>query len=114
MQKIEELRQKHESDPVIASLISVCHTIEQAELLLKFQDVLKKQTLHAVLSVSSPVGRGKSAALGLTIALSLTLKYSNIFISSMCFENVNSVFKFLLKGLDVLNYKVVIGFYIYL
>ncbi|KAG8191247.1 hypothetical protein JTE90_003260 [Oedothorax gibbosus] len=105
IQQIQELQQKHESDPAVASLIGVCRTIEQAELLLKFQDVLKKQTLHSIFSVSSPVGRGKSAILGLAIALSLELKYSNIFISSSSIENVDVVFKFLLKGLDALNYK---------
>lgn len=106
MQQIQELQQKHEKEPPVASLISVCRTIEQAELLLKFHDVLKKQAQHSIFSVSSPVGRGKSATLGLAIALSLELKYSNIFISSSSIENVDIVFKFLLKGLDALQYKV--------
>ncbi|GFQ66947.1 RNA cytidine acetyltransferase [Trichonephila clavata] len=104
-EKIEELRRKFEKDAVICSLLGVCHTVEQAELLLKFLEVLKNRSFHAVLSVSSAVGRGKSAALGLAIAGSLSFNYSNIYISSMLPKNVDNIFKFLLKGLDALNYK---------
>ncbi|CAL1290697.1 unnamed protein product [Larinioides sclopetarius] len=104
-EKIEDLKLKFEKDTVISSLLSVCQTIEQAELLLKFLEVLKNRTFRNVFSVSSAVGRGKSAVLGLAIAGSLAFNYSNIFISAMCYKNVNTVFKFLLKGLDVLNYK---------
>ncbi|GIY12631.1 RNA cytidine acetyltransferase [Caerostris extrusa] len=104
-EKIEGLKMKHEKDTIICSLLNLCYTIEQAELLLKFLEAIKNRTFHAVLSVSSSIGRGKSAALGLAIAGSLAFNYSNIFISSLCYRNVNIIFKFLLKGLDVLNYK---------
>ncbi|GFU22064.1 RNA cytidine acetyltransferase [Nephila pilipes] len=104
-EKIEEIRLKFEKDAVIHTLLGVCHSVEQTELLLKFLEVLKNRSFHAVLSVSSAVGRGKSAALGLAIAGSLAFNYSNIFISSMSYEYVNTVFKFVLKGLDALDYK---------
>lgn len=104
-EKIEELRRKFEKDTVISTLLGICHTAEQAELLLKFLEVLKSRSFHAMLSVSSAVGRGKSAVLGLAIAGSLAFNYSNIFISSVLYKNVDTVFKFLLKGLDALNYK---------
>ncbi|KAF8763312.1 RNA cytidine acetyltransferase like protein [Argiope bruennichi] len=104
-EKIEELKMKYEKDTIITSLLSICVTIEQAELLLKFLETLKNRTFRNILSVSSAVGRGKSAVLGLAIAGSLAFNYSNIFISAMCYKNVSTVFKFLLKGLDVLNYK---------
>jgi N-acetyltransferase 10 len=51
-------------------------------------------------------GRGKSAALGLAIAGALALGYSNIFVTAPSPENLRTLFDFVFKGLDELDYKV--------
>jgi N-acetyltransferase 10 len=54
-------------------------------------------------------GRGKSAALGLAIAGALALGYSNIFVTAPSPENLRTLFDFVFKGLDELDYKVGAG-----
>ncbi|KFM57636.1 N-acetyltransferase 10, partial [Stegodyphus mimosarum] len=102
---IQELKVTHQSDAILSALLSHCQTADQAKLVITFMDILQKRAFHANISVSSPKGRGKSAALGLAIAGSLALNYSNIFISSLHYDNVKIIFRFLFKGLDALNYK---------
>lgn len=50
-------------------------------------------------------GRGKSAALGISIAGSIVYGFSNIFVTAPSPENLKSVFEFIFKGLDSLGYK---------
>ena len=47
----------------------------------------------------------QSAALGLSIAGALGLGYSNIFVTAPSPENLRTLFEFILKGLDQLDYK---------
>ena len=50
-------------------------------------------------------GRGKSAALGLAIAAAVGFGYSNIFVTSPSPENLHTLFDFIFKGFDALNYE---------
>lgn len=50
-------------------------------------------------------GRGKSAALGLSLAAAVAFGYSNIFLTSPSPENLKTVFQFLFRGFDCLNYS---------
>jgi N-acetyltransferase 10 len=50
-------------------------------------------------------GRGKSAALGISIASAIVYGFSNIFVTAPSPENLSTVFEFVFKGLDALNYK---------
>lgn len=47
----------------------------------------------------------QSAALGLAIAGALGLGYSNIFVTAPSPENLRTLFEFIFKGLDQLEYK---------
>ncbi len=47
----------------------------------------------------------QSAALGLAIAGALALGYSNIFVTAPSPENLRTLFEFVFKGLDSLDYK---------
>ena len=47
----------------------------------------------------------QSAALGLAIAGALALGYSNIFVTAPSPENLRTLFEFIFKGLDQLDYK---------
>ena len=50
-------------------------------------------------------GRGKSAALGISMAAAIAYGYSNIFITSPSPENLKTLFEFVFKGFDALGYK---------
>lgn len=49
-------------------------------------------------------GRGKSAALGLGISAAIGFGYSNVFVTAPSPENMKTMFEFLFKGFDLLNY----------
>ena len=51
-------------------------------------------------------GRGKSAAMGLSVAAAVAHGYSNIFVTSPSPENLKTLFEFVFKGFDALNYQV--------
>lgn len=53
----------------------------------------------------NPAVVGQSAALGLAIAGALGLGYSNIFVTAPSPENLRTLFEFIFKGLDQLEYK---------
>jgi N-acetyltransferase 10 len=50
-------------------------------------------------------GRGKSAALGIAISAAIAFGYSNIFVTSPSPENLKTLFQFIFKGFDALQYK---------
>lgn len=58
------------------------------------------------MALTAARGRGKSAALGLAVAGALALGYSNIFVTAPSPENLRTLFEFVFKGLDELDYKV--------
>lgn len=65
-----------------------------------------EKTLRSTVALTAARGRGKSAALGLAIAGALALGYSNIFVTAPSPENLRTLFEFVFKGLDELEYKV--------
>lgn len=69
-----------------------------------------EKTLRSTVALTAARGRGKSAALGLAIAGALALGYSNIFVTAPSPENLRTLFEFVFKGLDELDYKVGVGF----
>ena len=68
-----------------------------------------EKTLRSTVALTAARGRGKSAALGLAIAGGLALGYSNIFVTAPSPENLRTLFDFVFKGLDELDYKVGAG-----
>ncbi|CAG0910312.1 unnamed protein product, partial [Darwinula stevensoni] len=73
--------------------------------MLKFIDVISEKTLRSTVSLTAARGRGKSAALGLAIAGAIAFGYSNIFVTSPSPENLKTLFQFILKGFDALDYQ---------
>ena len=80
-------------------------TLDQAKALLKFVDAIAEKTLKSTVSLTAARGRGKSAALGLAIAAAVGFGYSNIFVTSPSPENLHTLFDFVFKGFDALNYE---------
>jgi len=92
-----------DSQPV-GSLIQIAKTVDQAKALLTFVDAIAEETLRSTVTLTAARGRGKSAALGVAIAAAIAHGYSNIFITSPSPENLKTLFEFVFKGFDALNY----------
>jgi N-acetyltransferase 10 len=68
-------------------------------------DTISEKNMKMTLSISAGRGRGKSAALGIAIAGAIIYGFSNIFVTAPSPENLGTLFDFIFKGLDALNYK---------
>ncbi|CAF9913463.1 MAG: killer toxin resistant protein [Alectoria fallacina] len=88
----------------VGSLIKIAKTVDQAKALLTFVDAIAEKTLRSTVTLTAARGRGKSAALGVAIAAAIAHGYSNIFITSPSPENLKTLFEFVFKGFDALNY----------
>ncbi|XP_012286930.1 RNA cytidine acetyltransferase [Orussus abietinus] len=103
--KLNELKESLQDTQPISALIGCCKTVDQAKALLKFIETISEKTLRSTVSLTAARGRGKSATLGLAIAGAVAFGYSNIYISSPSPENLKTLFEFILKGFDVLEYQ---------
>jgi N-acetyltransferase 10 len=68
-------------------------------------DVISEKNLKTTVSLNAGRGRGKSAALGLSIASAIVYGFSNIFVTAPSPENLKTLFEFVFKGLEALNYR---------
>lgn len=64
--------------------------------------LLDKNNNKTTVSLTAGRGRGKSAAIGLSIAAALKIGFSNIFVTAPSPENLNTLFEFLIIGLELL------------
>ena len=103
-EKLEEIKQSLSDTPPVDSLIKLAKTVDQAQALLTFVDAITEKTLQSTVALTAARGRGKSAALGVAIAAAVAHGYSNIFITSPSPENLKTLFEFVFKGFDALNY----------
>ena len=103
----KELKQIKESladTQPVGSLVTLAKTVDQAKALLTFVDAISEKTLRSTVTLTAARGRGKSAALGVAVAAAIAHGYSNIFITSPSPENLKTLFEFVFKGFDALNY----------
>ena len=89
----------------VGAIVNLCKTTDQAKALLKFIEAISEKTLRSTISLTAARGRGKSAALGLAIAGAVAFGYSNIYITSPSPENLKTLFEFIAKGFEALNYQ---------
>lgn len=78
----------------------------QAKGVLKFIEAISEKTLRSTVALTAARGRGKSAALGLAVAGAVAFGYSNIFVTSPSPDNLHTMFEFIFKGFDALQYQV--------
>lgn len=57
------------------------------------------------MSLTAARGRGKSAAMGLSVAAAAAFGYVNIYVTSPSPDNLITFFEFVLKGFDALEYQ---------
>ena len=88
----------------VGSLVTLAKTVDQANALITFVDAIAEKTLQSTVTLTAARGRGKSAALGVAVAAAVAHGYSNIFITSPSPENLKTLFEFIFKGFDALNY----------
>ena len=103
-QELEEVKESFADIQPIGSLVQLAKTTDQAKALLTFVEAIKEKTLSSTVTLTAARGRGKSAALGVAIAAAIAYGYSNIFITSPSPENLKTLFEFVFKGFDALNY----------
>ncbi|KAF8477042.1 GNAT acetyltransferase 2-domain-containing protein [Kalaharituber pfeilii] len=86
-------------------LVNLTKTVDQAKAVMTFIDAIAEKTLRSTVTLTAARGRGKSAALGIAVAAAVAHGYSNIFITSPSPENLKTLFEFIFKGFDALNYS---------
>ncbi|KAK3385029.1 GNAT acetyltransferase 2-domain-containing protein [Podospora didyma] len=103
--ELQKIKQSLQDTQPIGSLIQLARTTDQAKSLLTFVDSIAEKTLRNTVTLTAARGRGKSAAMGVAIAAAVAYGYSNIFITSPSPENLKTLFEFVFKGFDALDYK---------
>ncbi|KAL8964869.1 MAG: hypothetical protein Q9197_006771 [Variospora fuerteventurae] len=103
--ELDDLKESLVDSQPVGSLVQLAKTVDQAKALLTFVDAIAEKTLRSTVTLTAARGRGKSAALGVAIAAAVAHGYSNIFITSPSPENLKTLFEFLFKGFDALNYQ---------
>ena len=102
--ELDSIKQSLADSQPVGSLVQIAKTVDQAKALLTFVDAVAEKTLRSTVTLTAARGRGKSAALGVAIAAAIAHGYSNIFITSPSPENLKTLFEFVFKGFDALNY----------
>lgn len=103
--ELKDLKESLADTKPIGELIKLAKTVDQAQAILTFVDAIAEKTLSSTVTLTASRGRGKSAALGLAIAAALVHGYSNIFVTSPSPENLKTLFDFVFKGMDALDYE---------
>ncbi|KAG5025461.1 hypothetical protein AAZX31_08G141300 [Glycine max] len=104
-QDLKNLKEQLNEDFPVGPLIKKCCTLDQGKAVVTFLDVILDKTLRSTVALLAARGRGKSAALGLSVAGAIAVGYSNIFVTAPSPENLKTLFDFICKGFDALNYK---------
>ncbi|KAK7070913.1 N-acetyltransferase 10 [Halocaridina rubra] len=104
--RLQELQTSLEDgEKPLPQLVACCKTVDQAKSVLKMIDVITDKGLRGTVSITAGRGRGKSAALGLSVAAAVHFGLNNIFVTSPTPENLGTFFEFIFKGFDALEYK---------
>uniref|UniRef100_A0A8C3NS19 RNA cytidine acetyltransferase n=1 Tax=Cyanoderma ruficeps TaxID=181631 RepID=A0A8C3NS19_9PASS len=103
--ELRELKESLQDTQPVGVLVDGCKTLDQAKAVLKFIEAISEKTLRSTVALTAARGRGKSAALGLAIAGAVAFGYSNIFVTSPSPDNLHTLFEFIFKGFDALQYQ---------
>ncbi|CAM6032806.1 unnamed protein product [Sphagnum compactum] len=102
---LKELKESLRDTQPVGPLVGKCRTLDQAKAVITFLDAISEKTLRSTVALTAARGRGKSAALGVAIAGAVALGYSNIFVTAPSPENLKTLFEFVFKGFDAMDYK---------
>ncbi|KAM4618691.1 RNA cytidine acetyltransferase isoform 1-T2 [Polymixia lowei] len=104
-QELKDLKESLQDTQPVGVLVDNCRTMDQAKAVLKFIEAISEKTLRSTVALTAARGRGKSAALGLAVAGAVAFGYSNIFVTSPSPDNLHTMFEFIFKGFDSLQYQ---------
>uniref|UniRef100_A0AAY4C927 RNA cytidine acetyltransferase n=1 Tax=Denticeps clupeoides TaxID=299321 RepID=A0AAY4C927_9TELE len=104
-QELNDLKESLQDTQPVGVLVNRCKTMDQAKGVLKFIEAISEKTLRSTVALTAARGRGKSAALGLAVAGAVAFGYSNIFVTSPSPDNLHTLFEFIFKGFDSLQYQ---------
>ncbi|EOD28649.1 hypothetical protein EMIHUDRAFT_314847 [Emiliania huxleyi CCMP1516] len=102
---LRELKRSLRETQPVGSIVQTVRTVDQAKALLTFVEAAADKSLRCTVALTAARGRGKSAALGLSLAAAVAYGYANIFVTAPSPENLRTLFEFVLKGFDALEYK---------
>ena len=98
--------------PVGDVVVNMSKTADQASAVLQFTQTLNSassasstSSIRRLVCLTSGRGRGKSAALGMAIGSAVAFGYSNIIVTAPSIENVTTLFEFVTKTLQALQYR---------
>ncbi|XP_067044164.1 RNA cytidine acetyltransferase-like [Acropora muricata] len=103
--ELKSLKESLQDTQPVGAIANCCHTLDQAKAVLKFIEAISEKTLKSTVTLTAARGRGKSAALGLALASAVAFGYSNMFVTSPSPENLHTLFEFVFKGFDALEYQ---------
>ncbi|PWA75228.1 hypothetical protein CTI12_AA243900 [Artemisia annua] len=103
--ELKDMKEELKDAFPVGPLIKKCCTHDQAKAVSHFLDAILDKTLRSTVALLAGRGRGKSAALGLAVAGAVAAGYSNIFVTAPSPENLKTLFDFITKGFDMLEYK---------
>lgn len=103
--ELKDLKISLKNTKPLGNLVEVCKTLDQATSVMQMVDLVSEKSLKSTISLTAGRGRGKSAALGISIAGAIVHGFSNIFVTAPSPENLTTMFEFVFRGLDALNYK---------
>lgn len=103
--ELRELKEGLKDTKGVGEVVAEARTLDQAKAILTFTDAITSKSLSQTVSLTAARGRGKSAALGLSIALAVLHSYSNIFVTSPSPENLKTLFEFVFKGFDKMGWE---------
>ncbi|XP_061891160.1 RNA cytidine acetyltransferase [Entelurus aequoreus] len=104
-QELKDLKESLQDTQPVGVLVDKCKTMDQTKAVLKFIEAISEKTLRSTVALTAARGRGKSAALGLAVAGAVAFGYSNIFVTSPSPDNLHTMFEFIFKGFDALQYQ---------
>ncbi|KAH9718087.1 RNA cytidine acetyltransferase 1 [Citrus sinensis] len=102
---LKGLKEQLCDDFPVGPLIKKCSTLDQGKAVITFLDAILDKTLRSTVALLAARGRGKSAALGIAIAGAIAAGYSNVFVTAPSPENLKTLFEFVCKGFNAIEYK---------
>ncbi|KAJ3166062.1 hypothetical protein HDU88_003607 [Geranomyces variabilis] len=103
--ELVDLKESLKDTQPVGCLVACAKTLDQAKAVLTFIEAIADKNLRSTVALTAARGRGKSAALGISMAAAVAYGYSNIFITSPSPENLKTLFEFIFKGFDALGYE---------
>ena len=103
--QLKDLKMSLKDTKPLGNLVELCKTLDQASSVMLMVDSISEKSMKGTIALTAGRGRGKSASLGISIASAVVHGFSNIFVTAPSPENLSTMFEFVFRGLDALNYK---------